>query len=197
MLISIIIFWQITYKKSNSGNNISKSDKFDILNISSYEATIEVQVYSNKNTSKYVLRQKYYKPNILKQEVIEPENIRGLTTTFDGTNLTIENKALNLKKLYENYNYMTGNYLSLVGFIDEYKKAENVKEEVVANERIIEIELSGSNNRYEKFRKLYIDEKSNLPTKMEILDVNQNISVYILYKEIKINKTSKDEVLGS
>ena len=195
-LILIIIFVQIAYKISNSGNNISKSDKFDILNISSYEALIEVQVYSNRNTNKYILRQKYLKPNILKQEVIKPENIKGLTTTYDGTNLVIENKSLNLKDIYEDYNNITGNNLSLVSFINEYNKAENIKNEETENEKVIQIEIKNSKNKYERFRKLYIDKKSNIPTKMEILDINQNITVYILYKEIKINKTSKDDILG-
>lgn len=100
----ILIF---TYKLSKLGNNINKSDDNNILNISSYEATIEVQIYSNKNTNKYVLKQKYSSPDIFKQEVIEPENIKGLTTTFDGTNLILENSILSLKKLYENYNSLT------------------------------------------------------------------------------------------
>ena len=195
-LISVTIFIQIAYKISNSGNNISKSDKFDILNISSYEALVEVQISSNKNTNKYILKQKYLKPNILKQEVIEPENIKGLTTTFDGTNLIIENKSLNLKQVYENYSYITGNNLNLICFVDEYNKTENIKEEETENEDIIQIEIKNSKNKYERFRKLYINKKSNLPTKMEILDVNQNIIVYILYKEIKINQTSKENILG-
>ena len=100
----ILIF---AYKLSKLGNNINKSDDNNILNISSYEATIEVQIYSNKNTNKYVLKQKYLSPDIFKQEVIEPENIKGLTTTFDGTNLILENSLLSLKKLYENYNSLT------------------------------------------------------------------------------------------
>ncbi len=100
----ILIF---AYKLSKLGNNINKSDDNNILNISSYEATIEVQIYSNKNTNKYVLKQKYLSPDIFKQEVIEPENIKGLTTTFDGTNLILENSILSLKKLYESYNSLT------------------------------------------------------------------------------------------
>ena len=73
-LICIIIFSIIAYKKLNLGNNINSSDKNNILNISSYEAIAEIQVYSNKNTNKYKIRQQYIKPNFFKQEIIEPEN---------------------------------------------------------------------------------------------------------------------------
>ena len=57
LIISIFILAKFEYKKLFSGNNISKSDNTDILNISSYEATIEVEVFSNKNTNKYLIKQ--------------------------------------------------------------------------------------------------------------------------------------------
>lgn len=193
--ISAIIFLQFTYKLSNSGNTIIKSDDNDILNIKSYEAVLEVEVCSNKNTNKYLIKQKYLEPNIIKQEIIEPENIKGLTTTFDGTNLILENQNLELKTLYENYNYIGGNSLSLISFIEEYRTSQNAEIEETEEERIIKIKLENSKNKYEMYKKMYINKKTNLPSQMEILDVNQNRTVYILYKEIKINKTSKEEIL--
>lgn len=193
----VIIFVQIAYKLSNSGNNISKSDDSDILSIKSYEAVIEVEIYSNKNTNKYIINQKYHEPNIFKQEILEPENIKGLTTTFDGENLIIENKALSLRKIYEKYNCIQGNLLSLICFVEEYKEADKKEETEKEEEKVIKIELKNSTNKYEKYKILYINKETNLPTKMEILDINQNRTVYILYKEIKINKISKEEVLGN
>ena len=190
LAIMIIIFFTISaYKKNNIGNNISKSDYIDILNISAYEATIEVTVYSNKNTNKYILYQKYDKPNILEQDVLEPVNIKGLKTIFDGTNLTIKNEGLNVKTVYENFEYIKGNSLSLISFIEEYKENPNIETIETEEERIIEIKLK-EENKYKMYKKIYIDKKTKLPTKMEILDINKNISVYILYKEIKI-KSSK------
>ncbi len=111
-LICIIILI-IAYKLSNLGNNINKSDDYKILNISSYEAEVQVEVHSNKNTNKYLLKQKYVEPNIFRQEIIKPENINGLTTTFDGTNLTLEHSNLNLKTVYENYSSMTRKFIKL------------------------------------------------------------------------------------
>ena len=111
-LICIIILI-IAYKLSNLGNNINKSDDDNILNISSYEAEVEVEVHSNKSINKYLLKQQYVAPNIFKQEVIKPENINGLTTTFDGTNLILEHSNLSLKTLYENYNSMTRKFIRI------------------------------------------------------------------------------------
>lgn len=193
--ICSIIFLLFTYKLSNLGNTINNSDDNDILNIKSYEAVLEVEVYSNKNTNKYVIKQRYYEPNIITQEVIEPENIKGMKTIFDGSNLILENKNLNLKTIYEGYNYIKGNTISLISFVEEYKNSESLEMEETDQEKIIKIELQKSENKYERYKKIYISKKTNLPTKMEILDINQNRTVYILYREIEINKISKDEVL--
>ncbi len=71
---------KIIIKKFNIGNNItSKSIKEVenyILNINSYKAKIEVEVQSNKNENKYILMQKFAKPNISKQEVLEPSDVK-------------------------------------------------------------------------------------------------------------------------
>lgn len=197
VVICVIIFLQFTYKLSKSGNTINKSDNNDILNIKSYEAVIEVEISSNKNINKYVIKQKYSEPNIMKQEIIEPENIRGMTTIFDGTNLILENQSLGLKTLYEDYNYIGGNSLSLIKFIEEYKSTQTQELEETEEEKITTIKLENSTNKYEMYKKIYINKNTNLPNKMEILDINKIRTVYILYKEIKINKTSKEEVLAN
>ena len=187
IVICLILFAFFTYKNLKLGNNIIKSDDNNILNISSYDATVEVEVYSNKNTNKYILKQQYCAPNIFKQEVIEPENIKGLITTYDGVNLTIQNKLLNLQSIYENINCVQGNSLSLISFIEQYRNCKNTETTETNDEIIIKIKIE-ENNKYEKYKILYLDKKNKLPIKMEILDINQNISVYILYREIKMNK---------
>ena len=66
-------------KKIKIGNNIiSQVEIDDILNISSYKATIEVEDKSNKKENKYVIKQEYFGENENTQEVIEPENIAGV-----------------------------------------------------------------------------------------------------------------------
>ena len=194
IIICIIFFTIIEYKSIISGNNISKSDNIDILNISSYEANVTVEVYSNKNTNKYIMNQKYIAPNIFKQEIIEPSNIKGLTITNDGENVVVENKILDLKTLYENFNDSLSN-LDLMSFINEYKEGINSEKEEQEKEIILKTEITKNKNKYQMYQNLYIDKSSNLPTKMEILDINKNIKVYILYNEIKLNETTKTDIL--
>lgn len=186
ILIFLIIFSIFYYKKTNTGNNISKSIKdFKeyILNISSYEATVSVEVISNKNTNRYILKQYYESPNYFKQEVEAPENIKGLITLYDGSNLQIENSRLDLTKIYNNYNCLSNNLLSLNGFMEDCKKNEPQINET-ENEVILEIT---NENKYTKYKRLVIDKHTGLPTKMEIMDENKKALVYILYNEIVIN----------
>ena len=56
--------------------------------------------------------------------------------------------------------------------------------------------VENNTNKYNCYKKLYIDKKTVKPVKMEIEDINKKILVYILYDEIKINSINKDEVLA-
>ncbi len=184
IFILIFIFIKFEYKNIKWGNNISKSDNIDILNISSYEAEVTVEVHSNKNINKYLMKQKYIKPNIFEMEVLEPNNIKGLTIKCDGENTEIENSLLDIKMEYENFNGKFST-LSLISFINYYKNGIESETEETENEIIMKTKINV--NRYQTYQKLYLNKNSKLPTKMEILDSNKEITVYILYNEIKVN----------
>lgn len=97
----VYFFTKNNYKTVEFGNTNIKSIqdiKEYILNINSYEANISVEIISNKNSNKYKMTQKYVAPNIFKQEILEPENIKGLITKYDGKNLKIENTRIKLRK---------------------------------------------------------------------------------------------------
>ena len=168
-------------KNSKIGNNTNSQEIVDnILNISSYETKVEVKVVSNKNTNKYIIKQKYKKPNESSQEILEPSNIAGIKITKKDNELKIENTNLNLSSIFENYEYVSDNILDLSSFIEDYKTNEkaNWKEE---NNQIIMI-----TNKNNKEKKLYIDKTTKKPIKLEISDINKNTAVYISYNEINI-----------
>ena len=77
--------------KNLIGNNKTSQEIVDyILNISSYEVNVTVNVTSNKNNNKYILKQTYQDKSKSTQEVIEPSNIAGVKIENDGTNIKIE-----------------------------------------------------------------------------------------------------------
>ena len=191
-LIFIIFFTKNNYKNFKTGNNMSNKNIEEIeeyiLNISSYEATIQITIESNKNTNKYVLFQQYISPNKSKLTMLEPSNIAGLEITNDGNNLTITNTKLNLNNVYDNYEYVVGNQMSLETFILEYKtcKEQNKAKLYEENDEYI-LEANVEQNKYIYNKRLYISKKTGNPTKLLIQDVNEKTLVYILYNEIKIN----------
>lgn len=205
MIIAIILYFFLknANKNLNIGNNLSNKTLQEveeyILNISSYEAEIEVSVESNKNQTKYLISQNYVSPNIEKQTVKEPSNIQGLETIYDGNKLTIHNSKLNLTTIYENYPYLTDNFLWLHSFIEDYRNAkangEKTKLYEENNQIIMEVELSNS-NPYIAGKKLVIDKITGAIQKLIVQDKNQKNLVYILYNEIKMNSLKKEEVLA-
>ena len=178
VLIFYIFFNNNTAKNLKIGNNTTSQEIIEsILSINSYETEIEVKVESNKNQNIYVIKQNYNGKDDNKQEVLEPSNIAGVKIIKEGKKLTLENTNLKLSSIFENYEYISDNNLDLCTFIEDYKKnsESNYKEN---NEEII---MRTSN------KELYIDRKTGKPTKMEIVDTNKKIAVYIVYKEVIIN----------
>lgn len=201
--IILYFFLKNANKNLNIGNNLSNKTLQEveeyILNISSYEAEIEVSVESNKNKTKYLISQNYVSPNIEKQVVKEPSNIQGLETIYDGNKLTIHNSKLNLTTIYENYPYLTDNFLWLHSFIEDYRNAkangEKTKLYEENNQIIMEVELSNG-NPYVASKELVIDKITGAIQKLIVQDKNQKNLVYILYNEIKMNSLKKEEVLA-
>lgn len=197
--ILISLFTKSNYKNLNLGNTMSNKsiDEMEsyILNMSSYEATIEVTTVSNKNENKYILKQKYNKDNVAKQEVVEPSNIKGIQTIYNDNKLEIINSKLNLSAIFDNYSFITENVLWLSSFVKEYSETseKSIKEE--NNEFIMSVNVKDT-NKYTCSKKLYIDKNTGKPTKLLIQDENSKTSIYILYNEIKLNSLSKEEVLA-
>lgn len=199
-IVVLIFLSKKTYKNNTFGNNINNKNSEEIKNyilaISSYESEIEVEVKSNKNNNKYVIIQKYVTPNIYKQKVLQPSNIENIVIIYDGKDLKIENSKINLSRLYENYNCITENFLYLTSFIEDYKNNNNSTCVEENHQIIMATKSNNTNNKYATYKKLYINRENGKPNKMEILDVNKNITVNIKYNEIKINNLKKEDVLA-
>lgn len=194
VIIFVVIgafFSKNNYKKLNFGKNINNKSINEmesyILNISSYDAKIEVTVTNNKGTNKYILNQKQSNENEFSQEVIEPSNIKGVQTIFQDGKLEIRNSKLNLSKTFENYPSIIENVLWLSSFIKDYKEISNestIEEE--NNEVIMNVKVKNS-NRIIYNKSLYIDKNTGNPTKLFIKDENNKTSFYIVYNEIELN----------
>ena len=188
VIISISIFLILNYKKLKGGNTIVNQSEENIinsiLNIKAYSAKLDVTIETNKNKNKYVINQKIENGEAT-QEVLEPENIAGVITKYDGKDLKVINNKLNLETTFQNCQYIVENRLWLDSFIKEYKESENKK--VNSNKKEIILEVKNSGNVYNTLKKLYIDKQTGKPIKMEVEDINKKMLVYILYTEMTIS----------
>ena len=182
-----IFFIKNNYKKYKIGNNESNKsvDKIKqyILNINSYNAEMEVTINSNKNVSKYLMKQEYTANKIEKQTILEPENIKGLEIIYKDGNLEITNSNLNLNKIYSNYPYLSDNVLWLNSFIKCFNENPNNSKIYEQNEFII-MEINNESNKYLSNRKLYINKNTGKPAKLVVQDNNKKDVIYIVYKRI-------------
>lgn len=189
VILSIILinFSRKDYKTSNIGNNKNNKtlDEVEeyILNINSYNTTIEITVNSNKNTNKYILKQ-ICNSDYEEQEIIEPNNIKGTKIIYKDNSLKIENTNLNAHKLYNKYEYMVSNSLWLNSFINDYKTTDCKEIKDQDQEFLVELKVEDNKIRY---KELYLDKKTLKPTKLILKDNSKNTIIYILYNEIEIN----------
>ena len=195
-VILVTIFSKKMSKTQKIGKNSSSQDIVNyILDISSYEATIEVEVKSNKNSNKYILKQQYIKDKEETQEVLEPSNIQGVKIIKKDNTLKLENTNLNLTTILDKYDYLADNCLDLNTFIEEYKSnsSSNFEEK---DDDIIMKTTSNNENKYTKNKTLHVDRSTGKPTKMEVTDINKKTTVYILYKEVKIDNLDENNILA-
>lgn len=202
MLIIFVIslfFIKNNYKFFNSGNNMSNKSadeiKNYILNMNSFSAEATVTITNNKTTNTYILGQKF-KGNQYVQELLEPQNIAGLTIKYDGNQVIIENTKIGVSKLYENYKYITNNSLCISTFVSDYKEETNENKLYEENGTIILETKIKNENIYNVNKKLYIDQKTAKPVKMEIQDITQNLRVYILYSKVEINTLQEENIVA-
>lgn len=188
VIILLIFFLGLYYITSNFGNNIIIKDENKIVdyvlnNIKEYEAEIEVTINSNKTKNVYKMKQKESE-NYSFLEVISTGKINGLKIEYKDGNLNVQNTVLKLDKIYENYEPIMKNSLFLNTFIEEFKIGESTTYQ--ENDQIVFETKVDSNNRYNVYKKLYVDTKTVKPTKLEIKDNNQNTTTCIIYSNIEI-----------
>lgn len=185
ILCFILFFKNNTAKNFKIGNNTTSQEIVDfILNMNSYEAKIEVDIQSNKNENKYIIKQSYKGEEENCQEILEPSNIAGVKIMKSGNTLKLENTELNLTSIFENYQYMADSCLDLSSFVKDYKQDQKASWEEKNEQIIMQAQTQDINKRQ---RILYINRQTGKPEKMELQDANKKTVIYILYNEITVN----------
>lgn len=188
-VLCLIVFYFFYYKTSKFGNNIINKNEEEIIEyilkqVKTYTANMNVIVYSNKTEIEYKIKQEVSDGKSI-QEVLYPENVKGIKIALEGNCLTISNTELNLEKIYESYEPFLNNALFLNVFIEDYKK--NISNSyVLEDEIILETKIEHNTNTYAQYKELHIDKKSNKIKELIVKDNNKKTRINIKYNDIEI-----------
>lgn len=164
-------------------------------NIDSYSCRAEIKVIGNISTQKYEMKQMFKLPDKYILEVIEPEESRGFKTIFNGKKICIYHPDIDQSFLLDDYK--SANEDLFIGF---FLKTLNSSEHAVLGEDIfngkeyltIEVEIPG-NNKYRRYKKLWVDKGNFQPKKMVIYDNNKEKNYEVLYYDFKYDINLSDD----
>jgi outer membrane lipoprotein-sorting protein len=174
--------------------------------IQSFSAEVEVVVTSEKTTNTYQMRQYYQAPDNYREEVLSPANLAGLTYVFSGGSVSVfppnDGESIRLEDVAENRNYMF-----LPDFFDKYFNSDNaivaVSTEIAPDDAaatddtatILEVLLDG-NNIYRASQKLWIDNKTAMPIKLETYNIDGTVLVSVTFTEFNLNDKIDSEIFN-
>jgi len=192
-LAAVVLFAVSCGKNSNAGK-IRKLYE----NIESYTAEISVTVNSNRTSKTYSIFQYYRSPDSYREDMILPDGGIGARYIFaNGSAALIPPNGsgavtLDGGRLAENKNFMF-----LPDFFAGYYNSQGTKitagGDLSGSMTVLELPLSG-NNVHRFYQKLWMDDKTCLPVKLETYDINMNPMITAVYKEFKLNEKLNDSI---
>lgn len=189
VVLCLIVFSLFTYKTLKNGNNINSKTQEEfidyILNgLKTYEANMNVRIYSNKTDIEYQIKQQVTEEKNM-QELLSPENVKGMKIENIGNVLKISNSKLKLEKIYNEFDMVINNSLFLNVFVEDFKN--NISKSYEENDEIIlETKIENNFNTYAQYKELHINKQDKKIKEMIIKDNNKKTRINIKYNDIEI-----------
>ena len=173
-----------------TGSTHEKVQKM-LTELESYEAEITITRISNKGENTYGAKQWYLISGEYKMEITSPNDVAGNYTIYNGNKVCQYNPKMNTSVAIEVEENQARNELFLGQFIKNYLKSEEVAIHVVENleegtSTVLEAIIPG-NYKYTATEKLWIDNKTILPTRLVIYDIDGNERYIVEYNEFVYN----------
>ena len=189
ILMNVLLLVAFTFYGCNTASKTSVHSAGNFFKeLKQYESEVTITFLKDKQPNEMKMKQVANMDGSYEWTVIEPEHLKDVKVSCDGNQITEHfpnvNKTLDVK------GSTVQNEILLTHFVSRYLTNENIKEQ--------EIQLNGKSVhtyeqpiegefKYLSKEKLWLDEKSQLPLKMEIYDDTGNITIEIVYKDFKLN----------
>ncbi|MGX4601492.1 germination lipoprotein GerS [Faecalimicrobium sp. JNUCC 81] len=182
-ILGIVIGCQ---KKESTKEELYEEFQKKILTMSSYKCIADVEVVGNKSAHNYVFIHNYNKPDNYKLEVVSPKHLKDKTIEYNKDKILVKNPEIN--DTVELPNAGTNDQYMFIGdFIKNYLQNEEVTIKLSKGSLYLETLIPGDNQYFSK-QVLYINSKTKLPEKMEILDDKDDIRFTVTYKDFEYKK---------
>lgn len=163
--------------------NVSTKDRKNVesmlQNLKKYETDVLITFTKNKDKSNIKMNQLYREDGTYKTTILEPERLKGYYTTYDGHTMSEYNPST--QKTIQTKPSPVLNQLLFGTFLQEYRQSP--VEEV---EGTLTLEIPGG-FKYMATKKVWFDEETKYPTKMEIYDTEGNLTIAIVFENFKYN----------
>jgi len=151
------------------------------------------------------MRQYYRAPDMFREDVLAPENLAGMTYVFTGGTMLIippnEGESIQFENIPENRSYTF-----LPEFFRRYFDSqvttvavttEAIDETSVDDtETVLEVTLDGGNT-YRAAQKLWIDNETLQPLRLETHDASGTPLVTVVFTEFNLNERVDDEIFDA
>ncbi|MBO5955534.1 MAG: outer membrane lipoprotein carrier protein LolA [Clostridia bacterium] len=158
-------------------------------NMKSFSAVAEVTVKSDKTENRYVVKQLYEAPDSFLIRVVEPKELEGSGVSLQGDQMIL-NSGFGHNEAFGGKLSAGHGVLFVSDFFETYFKSEETSVSAATSKgdsvTVLECFLGGKNEK-RFMQKLWIDNETFLPLKLETYDINQNPSVTVSFREFQRN----------
>lgn len=189
ILMSVLLLLTFTFYGCKGANKTSIHSAGNFFKeLKQYESEVTVTFLKDKQPNEIKMKQIANVDGRYEWTVIEPEHLKDTKVSYDGQQITEYYPSVN--KTLEVKGSTAQNEMLLTHFVSRYLTNENIKEqEIQLNGKSVhtyEMPIEGD-FKYLSKEKLWLDETSQLPLKMEIYDDTGNVTIEVIYKDFKFN----------
>ena len=196
LLIFLIVSILLSGCDHKTAKNTEDVQKL-LMKLKTYKSDVIFAVTNNKSTNVYKAKHMYKFPDKYRIEIVEPSELGGQTTIYNGDKAYIFHPQLNTFLVTQNF-HNSLDYSSFVGaFIEDFKNNGGARFRLDSFQGkqcyVLEIPIKGE-NPYRALEKIWIDAVSIVPVKAEILDKNNKVSAQVLYENFEANPKLEDSL---
>lgn len=165
--------------------------------VNSYQCQVKMVVAGNKTTKEYVMNQYYKSPDRYKMVILEPEEIKGLTTVYVHNEVTTFQPEIQGKFTLLNYTPIDKSYIFLPDFFKTFYQSEQASVTATSQQKnrytVLKADIPG-NNIYRYSQGIWIENDTLLPYKIEVYDIKQRPVIRVIFEEVQINPVLEDNI---